>query len=31
MPRRMNDVANHRLVNRGGSGAMKRLTAWQSA
>lgn len=27
----MNDVANHRQVDRGGSGARKGLTAWQRA
>lgn len=31
VPERMNDVANHRQVDRGGSGARKGLTAWQSA
>lgn len=27
----MKDVANHEQVDRGGSGARKGLTAWQSA
>lgn len=31
VPGRMNDVANHRQVDRGGSRARKGLTAWQSA
>lgn len=31
VPGRMNDVADQRQVDRGGSRARKELTAWQSA